>query len=222
VPWLVLAGHCIESLAYDFGQQLGVTPELLAEVQQLSPAAMQDLLRGRDEASRDQQRFDWRKSGVAADEARARLKNLRLLTNLFSFLDSTAGQQLAAAGYAVVLLLRELAVAEQLVCLVLPDPANIELHGEPLQQGALVLQLQKVGQLLRALPCGWACNKPSCSSTSNFAGASELLAKRKYCSRCRTAAYCSQECLVAHFRQHKGDCKALAAAAASAGGDDAA
>lgn len=194
-----------------------------AEQVRLSTAATEccighaDLLEGRDDVSQDewdQQRPQSVQRGPGAKQGVAGLKERLLVSRLDLFLlDGIPAQQLLAAGYAVAPFWRELTIVRKLDCLVL----DVEHHSEPLQQGALVLKLQQVGQRLRALSCSWACNNPACSSTSNFAGASELLAKRKYCSRCRTAAYCSQECLVAHFKQHKGDCKALASAAASAG-----
>lgn len=246
VPWLVLAGHCLGVWADDLSEQLRITPDLMAEVQQLTPAdtngLVTGLFEGRGEPPSSEQPeselpFDGRceppsseqfesdsksdagsavsASSEQSDADTVRAAHKQLVARLVRFLQdgSPAAQQLAAAGYPVAAPLAELQAVSMLAAWALylfhdglPDECWDEYRLR-LQRGVLVMKLNAAAALLRALPCSWVgCNNALCSSSMNFVGQSVPLAKGKVksCSRCRKAAYCSQECHVAHFKQHKG------------------
>ena len=87
--------------------------------------------------------------------------------------------------------------------------------------------LQDLGQelvvlfelLLEEVPSPLGCNFPGCSNLSGFTEADEA---GSVCTRCQEARYCSKQCQVDHWEQHKRACKRLKkqaeAAAAAAGG----
>ena len=82
-------------------------------------------------------------------------------------------------------------------------------------------QLYALGKFLSTLPVPHACNNPSCT---NMLGATELaIVSRRSCTckGCLAARYCERACQVAHWKQHRLVCKALAAAAADASGKQA-
>jgi hypothetical protein len=86
---------------------------------------------------------------------------------------------------------------------------------------AFAQQLQALGGVLSTLPVPHACNNPSCT---NMLGATELaIVSRRSCTckGCLTARYCERACQVAHWKQHRPVCKALAAASAEASGKQA-
>lgn len=163
-------------------------------------------------------------SSEQSDADTVRAAHKQLVAWLVRFLQdgSPAAQQLAAAGYPVAAPFAELQAVAVLAAWALylfDDSLEDEFWEDErlrLQRGVLLMKLNATAALLGALPCSWVgCNNPLCSM--NFVGQSVPLVKRKVksCSRCCTAAYCSQDCHVAHFKQHKGVCKALAAAAAA-------
>ena len=75
--------------------------------------------------------------------------------------------------------------------------------------------------LLEEVPSPLGCNNPGCSNLSGFTEADEA---GSVCTRCHEARYCSRQCQVDHWEQHKKACRRLrkqaeaAAAAAAAGG----
>ena len=75
--------------------------------------------------------------------------------------------------------------------------------------------------LLEEVPSPLGCNFPGCSNLSGFTEAEEA---DIVCTRCQEARYCSRQCQVDHWEQHKRACRRLrkqaeaAAAAAAAGG----
>jgi hypothetical protein len=78
------------------------------------------------------------------------------------------------------------------------------------------IQLQSLCVARTSFAHSGACNNPFCS---NPAGASEAVlvqSKTSRCSVCRAAKYCSKACQVFYWKQHKHECKPLAAAAAAA------
>ena len=72
--------------------------------------------------------------------------------------------------------------------------------------------------LLEEVPSPLGCNFPGCSNLSGFTEADEA---GSVCTRCHEARYCSRQCQVDHWEQHKRACRRLrkqAEAAAAAGG----
>ena len=107
-----------------------------------------------------------------------------------------------------------------------------ELTEPPLQSmldgivGDCVEGLQELGRelvvlfelLLEEVPSPLGCNFPGCSNLSGFTEADEA---GSVCTRCQEARYCSMQCQVDHWEQHKRVCRRLrkqAEAAAAAGG----
>ena len=71
--------------------------------------------------------------------------------------------------------------------------------------------------LLEEVPSPLGCNFPGCSNLSGFTEADEV---GSVCTRCQEARYCSRQCQVDHWEQHKKACRRLrkqAEAAATAG-----
>ena len=71
--------------------------------------------------------------------------------------------------------------------------------------------------LLEEVPSPLGCNNPECSNLSGFIEADEA---GSVCTRCHEARYCSRQCQVGHWEQHKKACRRLrkqAEAAAAAG-----
>eukprot|EP00877_Chromochloris_zofingiensis_P005230 jgi/Chrzof1/14708/Cz09g12240.t1 len=60
--------------------------------------------------------------------------------------------------------------------------------------------------LIQEIPVLTCCNNPACA---NLSGLSEASLMKSKCSKCRAAGYCSAECLLAHWPQHKPVCKRL-------------
>ena len=71
--------------------------------------------------------------------------------------------------------------------------------------------------LLEEVPSPLGCNFPGCSNLSGF---TEVDAAGSMCIRCQEARYCSKQCQVGHWEQHKKACRRLrkqAEAAVAAG-----
>lgn len=78
---------------------------------------------------------------------------------------------------------------------------------------AFVQKLRPLGIALSALPLSCDCNNPGCV---NVDGVLEGTASFSKCAGCRMVRYCSRQCQVQHWKQHKAVCKTLAAAGADA------
>lgn len=99
---------------------------------------------------------------------------------------------------------------------------GLEYSEMGLGQGLPIVKLQEAGRLLDALPFAWGCNNQACRQFSKVSELQLVKGKARTCSGCGTARYCSRECQTAHWKQHKGPCKAIAVAAAAAAGTSAA
>jgi hypothetical protein len=89
-----------------------------------------------------------------------------------------------------------------------------------LQQGvrdasltALVQQLQATGVMLSSIAVPHFCNNPACVNISGATEVQLVSGRSCICAGCRTARYCGRVCQRQTWKQHKGVCKALAAAA---------
>jgi hypothetical protein len=60
--------------------------------------------------------------------------------------------------------------------------------------------------LQREVPTIVGCNNPECL---NLSGVLESSASRKACTGCGVARYCSRECQVGHWKEHRETCKRL-------------
>ena len=60
--------------------------------------------------------------------------------------------------------------------------------------------------LQREVPCPVGCNNPHCG---NLKGVSEIAASCKTCTGCGVARYCSRECQVGHWKEHRIACRRL-------------
>ena len=92
----------------------------------------------------------------------------------------------------------------------------------PVPLRGYVQELATLGEALCAVAHKQSCNNPTCS---NLSGPSELQlvkVRSSTCSGCRTARYCSPECIRQHWKQHRPVCKALARTAAAAASAEAA
>jgi hypothetical protein len=111
---------------------------------------------------------------------------------------ATAGAAGAGAGAAMV------------------GPAEMQDLTRQLLSVELGQQLQRMGSALVAqLPQPlWCCN-PSCSSLGKLSELALVGGKSCVCSGCRTARFCSRQCLQACWMKqlHRGVCKRIAAAA---------
>jgi hypothetical protein len=68
-------------------------------------------------------------------------------------------------------------------------------------------EVTKLCQLLqREVPSIVGCNNPECL---NLSGVLESSASRKTCTGCGVARYCSRECQVGHWKEHRETCKRL-------------
>jgi hypothetical protein len=117
--------------------------------------------------------------------------------------------QLTASGYVPLSLLQQL---EQLTasCQILQDSSS-----DTSALLAAAQQLQSTGLALCsfAVPC--MCNNLGCT---NMAGLSELVSVSRrscICAGCHAARYCGHACHRVAWKQHKGVCRALSAAAAA-------
>ena len=94
---------------------------------------------------------------------------------------------------------------------------TIEQHPDaPVPLAGYVQQLSLLGEALCSVAHKQSCNNPTCS---NLGGPSELQlvkGRSSTCSGCRTARYCSPECMRRHWKQHRPVCKAMARTAAVA------
>jgi hypothetical protein len=113
--------------------------------------------------------------------------------------------QLSAAGLDVKALLAKVSSAKAAI-----DAGRAD------QPDAVIAAVKDLGQALTSLPCGTACNNPTCTNLSEPSEAQLVHGNQHKCSACRTARYCGKECQAKHWKQHKPVCKALAAAAAGA------
>jgi hypothetical protein len=92
----------------------------------------------------------------------------------------------------------------------------LEHPDDPMPLAGYAQQLAALGEALCAVTHKQSCNNPSCG---NISGPSELQlvkGRSNTCSRCRTARYCSPECMRQHWKQHRPVCKALGRPAAAA------
>ena len=94
---------------------------------------------------------------------------------------------------------------------------SVQQHPDaPVPLAGYVQKLSAVGEALCSVAHKQSCNNPTCS---NVLGPSELQlvkGRSNTCSGCRTARYCSPECMRRHWKQHRPICKGLERAAAAA------
>jgi hypothetical protein len=91
--------------------------------------------------------------------------------------------------------------------------SNEAMAGQGILRMVKVLKLCEV--VARELPLPLGCSNVSCCS---MAGRSETATAKQLCTRCRVARYCSSECQKAHWEEHRGPCRRIAADAAAAAG----
>ena len=60
--------------------------------------------------------------------------------------------------------------------------------------------------LQQEVPCPLGCNNPRCV---DLKGVSEVVASCKTCTGCGVARYCSRECQVGHWKEHRRACRRL-------------
>jgi hypothetical protein len=94
---------------------------------------------------------------------------------------------------------------------------SVQQHPDaPVPLAGYVQKLSALGEALCSVAHKQSCNNPTCS---NVLGPSELQlvkGRSNTCSGCRTARYCSPECMRRHWKQHRPICKGLERAAAAA------
>jgi hypothetical protein len=132
---------------------------------------------------------------------------MQQLTVSFGYQPQGMQQQLAGASEALESLCKDWPTAEPF------DGGGTAALLEGIQ-----LQLQTAGRVLACFAVPHACNNPACSNVSGPSEAQLVGGRSCICAGCRIARYCGRACQRAMWRQHKPVCKALAAAAAAAGG----
>jgi hypothetical protein len=86
----------------------------------------------------------------------------------------------------------------------------------PIPLAGYVQQLSALGEALCAVAHKQSCNNPTCGNVSGPSELQLVKGRSNTCSDCRTARYCSPECMRQHWKQHRPVCKALGRAAAKA------
>lgn len=205
LPWLVLFGRCCLQWASQLKSynhnEVPAQPALRCRVLQLF-CLSQNPLHG----------FffkDWWREGLP-------LFGHILNAVTFSLQQEGITQVLRAAGFDPDCIHRELG-ALRTVC----RAAYAEDKAQPDKTYSLCLnnladKLQHVGLELTALPIPWACCNAHCV---NSAGRSELRlvrGSRKTCGGCRSARFCSRDCLLQQWQRHKPVCRACKQACAAA------
>ena len=103
------------------------------------------------------------------------------------------------------------AVVEELALLKDSWPLGAFGSDEPVEDPQVQLMvLQDVVGLCKLLqqevPVPVGCNNPACL---NLEGEAEMVMASKTCLGCHVARYCSRECQVGHWKEHKKTCKQL-------------
>jgi hypothetical protein len=103
------------------------------------------------------------------------------------------------------------------------DVKNVTSWAEALQQAGQMLGPQLLQQaqefaeaVCAALPLRHCCNNPGCLNLGGLSEAGLVAGAGSRCSGCKACYYCSRDCQLAAWRQHKPVCKRLQAAAAAA------
>jgi hypothetical protein len=86
---------------------------------------------------------------------------------------------------------------------------------QPVPLAGYVQQLSALGEALCSFAHKQSCNNPTCSNVSGPSELQLVKGRSNTCSGCRTARYCSPECMRQHWKQHRPICKDLARTAAA-------
>lgn len=124
---------------------------------------------------------------------------------------SSVSAQLSAAGYdmrSLVKLLQSVAQAQQ--------------HAAQAGAPGLAQLLVRLWLALSSMPVSSTCNNPLCTTLTGLSEQQLVVGSSRRCAADRVARYCCKACQVAHWKQRKPACKAVAAAAATAKPDAAA
>jgi hypothetical protein len=84
----------------------------------------------------------------------------------------------------------------------------------------LAQQLRTFGVAASSIPVPDFCNNPDCVTARGQSEAELVSGRSCMCGKCRVTRYCSRDCQRAQWAHHKPACKALAAVAVAAAGDD--
>lgn len=76
----------------------------------------------------------------------------------------------------------------------------------------LLERLRAVGVAFTSVPIRAVCNNPGCRCVSGPTELGIIAGRGHKCGGCKTAYFCSPDCLRQHWKQHQPVCKALAAA----------
>ena len=96
------------------------------------------------------------------------------------------------------------AVAEKVELLAETIPNVFELRKLDVQLQMLQDALKLCQVLQQEVPCPIGCNNPRCV---DLKGVSEVAASCKTCTGCGVARYCSRECQVGHWKEHRRACR---------------
>jgi hypothetical protein len=134
------------------------------------------------------------------------------LGGLNSSLQGVGGEEIQSlgSGYAEPVL-SAVAAADKCVGAWQDVQDSVRQHPDaPIPLAGYVQQLFDLGDALCAVAHKQSCNNPTCSNVSGPSELQLVKGRSNTCSGCRTARYCSPECMRQHWKQHRPVCKALA------------